>query len=96
MLYTCVHKINLLNFLFMAISTSTIDDFLAKQVSQGTCASIQEAQQELIAKLIEKEIDQKIAQGRADVQVGKTRVLNEENNAQFLETLEKKLTANLA
>ncbi len=80
----------------MSISTATIDNFLEKQVTQGACASTEEAQQELIAKLIEKEIDQKIALGRADVTAGKTRVLNDKNNAQFLKILEQKLNANLA
>ena len=75
----------------MSIAANSLDQFIQQQVSSGACASTHEAEQELIANLIERDLDSKIAKGRADIQAGKSRELNIANNAAFLAALEKHL-----
>lgn len=75
----------------MAINTHTIDDFIKQQVTNGSCATTQEAQKELIGRLIEKEIDAGIAEGMEDMKAGRVTVANEENDKAFLQEIEEML-----
>jgi Arc/MetJ-type ribon-helix-helix transcriptional regulator len=78
----------------MAITTNKIDDFIQQQVVDGSCATATEAQQELICKLVERDLDQRIAKGREAAKEGRGRILNEESNREFLKKMEVKLLDN--
>ena len=75
----------------MSISVNAIDSFVEQQINLGTSVSIVDAEQEIAARLFEKELDAKIQRGRADVEAGRVRAASPENNALFLSSLTKKL-----
>ncbi len=78
----------------MANTPNSIDTFIDEQVENGVYPSVQEAQKELIGQLVEKDLDQRIANGREAAKQGKTRILSDESNKAFLKTIEKRLLAN--
>ena len=67
-----------------------LDGFLLKQVEMWICSSKQDAQEKLTNLLLAKEVEQKIAQGRADYNAGRYRTMTKESNAEFIAELEKK------
>ncbi len=75
----------------MSIPATSIENFIAEQVSNGSAASVQDAEQELVNTLLDREIDRKIAQGRDDIAAGRSRVVNEATNHTFLADLSEKL-----
>jgi len=78
----------------MGTTTRNIDTFINEQVENGVYPSTQEAQKEIIAELVERDLDARIAEGRQAAKEGRTRVLSEESNAQFLKNIGKRLLAN--
>lgn len=66
-----------------------LDNFLWKQVEIWSCSSKKEAQETLTNYLIAKQVEQKIAQGRADYKAGRYRIMTEKSNTEFITKLEK-------
>ena len=72
-------------------TTNVIDELVSKQVNSGLSSSKAEAEQQLMANLVEREIDRRIAQGRQDIKEGKFTPVNEQTTAEFTCRLSKQI-----
>lgn len=75
----------------MTISTASIDHFIADQVQQGSSSSVETAEEELLARIYKRQLDQKLANGEKQIHEGQFREMTEENNLAFIKKLEKRL-----
>ncbi len=75
----------------MSLSPRSIDNFIDKVVQSGSCSSKAEAEKQLREELQEREIDRKIAKGRADIKAGRYTVVNKETTSAFVAKLAKKI-----
>ena len=74
----------------MATATNILDKIVSQQVSLGLSSNI-EVEQELSARLVERELDRKIDQGRQDIRNGHFTPINEQTTTAFITHLSKKL-----
>ena len=72
-------------------TTNVIDELISKQVSSGLSSSKVEAEKQLMANLVEREIDRRIAKGRRDIKEGSFTLVNEQTTAEFISHLSKKI-----
>ena len=74
----------------MTTATNMLDKIVSQQVSLGISSNI-EVEQELSARLVERELDRKIDQGRQDIKNGNFTLVNEQTTTAFITYLSKKL-----
>jgi hypothetical protein len=75
----------------MTRTANIIDEIVSQQVNLGVAKSRVEAEQELAASLVERELDRKIAKGKQDIKDGNFTPVNEQTTAEFVVQLSKKL-----
>lgn len=75
----------------MKIQTKEIDHFLEDRVSEGVCSSAIEAERQLASQLAERELDRNLAEAEADMKAGRYTEMTEENTAEFIQKLAKKI-----
>jgi len=74
----------------MTTATNMLDKIVSQQVSLGIYSNV-EVEQELSARLLERELDRKINQGRQDIINGNFTPVNEQTTTAFITHLSKKL-----
>lgn len=75
----------------MSITQSVINSFLKEQVKNGSCSSVDEAEQQLTSKLAEMRLDKNIKEGREDVKMGRCEPLTDDWIKNFTLESKKKL-----
>lgn len=65
-----------------------------EKVNSGSCPSNIEAEEEIAANLVERELDRKIAKGRQDIQEGNSTPVNEKTTTEIVNRLAKKIILN--
>jgi hypothetical protein len=75
----------------MALAIKKLDAFLDEEVREGHCESVKDAEKQVLAQLLERDIDRCIERGREDFANGHFTEANEKSNAAFVAELTKKL-----
>ncbi len=78
----------------MSKTEKSIDALISEKVNSGSCPSNIEAEEEIAANLVERELDRKIAKGRQDIQEGNSTPVNEKTTTEIVNRLAKKIILN--
>ena len=73
----------------MSTLTVEIDNFVKSQVKNGI--SSQKTRENIIARLVEQDIDEKIAEGREYIKAGRYTVVNKQTTEEFIQRMAKKI-----
>ena len=66
-----------------------IDNFVKSQVENGF--SLHKTRESIIARLVEQDIDEKIAEARDAIKVGRYTVVNKKTTEEFIQRMAKKI-----
>ncbi|MCJ8269388.1 MAG: hypothetical protein MJK04_08295 [Psychrosphaera sp.] len=75
----------------MSLAVKDIDTFLIDQVDSGACTCVNEAEEELMALLVKRDINRGIEQGRKDFENGLFEEVNAQTNAKLLDEMAQEL-----
>lgn len=73
----------------MSTLTVEIDNFVKSQVKNGI--SSHKTRENIIARLVEQDIDEKIAEGRQAIKEGRYTVVNKQTTEEFIQRMAKKI-----
>ena len=74
----------------MSLLDQTLDTFINDQIKGGTAATEKEAEEQIIAAVMRRELDRKLARAQQQVANGEVEELNDEFMAQFFAEAKKR------